>query len=372
MAIMMNEMIKLRSELSKSKAEVCVLCDGSHNLDDCPSKMEDVQFVRQGNAGGFNNFNNWRNQQQPNWNNAPQEGSYQRPTQPPGFHRQDGQPPNYQNQQRSNQQYIPREDEWISVQNAIKNLAEQATEKPRMEQIQFPAPIKEPQQPAPISPYPEQKGISHPNLISESAEMSDTQGLYKMPPARRKVAARKRASSTRVISSSESSSERQRVPTPPPSPVREPTPPRSPQPPRALQEQALDALTDELEPRLGSAFVRAISVNCSTEAIRAIWKLPRVSTDYRDAIAALHPNQPLEQAVLSRLAKEGTSWEMDDQENPQGFPANALQAPDLNLWHYFICCNLMPTSYTAKVTYEMAMPLSQTHHLMQPQSSEIN
>ncbi|CAI9109144.1 OLC1v1008906C1 [Oldenlandia corymbosa var. corymbosa] len=48
---------------------------------------------------------------------------------------------------------------------------------------------------------------------------------------------------------------------------------------------------------------------------------------------------------------------MDDQENPLGFPANALQTPDLNLWHHFICCNLMPTSYTAKVTYEMALLL---------------
>ncbi|CAI9106040.1 OLC1v1005095C1 [Oldenlandia corymbosa var. corymbosa] len=247
-----------------------------------------------------------------------------------------------------------------------------------------------------------------------------------MPPARRKVAARKNASNTRRRISSSSSSpspERQRMPTPPSSPAREPTPPPPPQPPRALQEQALNAITDEWEPRLfprkkgwdfflkhirrkfitergigkdGAAFayikrhgwetfsnppvkpriqivqefygnfhtaprdgvfVRGISVNCSTEAIRAIWKLPRISTDYRETLAALHPNQPLEHAILSRLAKEGTSWEMDDQENPLGFPANALQTPDLNLWHHLIYCNLMPTSYTAKVTYEMALLL---------------
>ncbi|CAI9094608.1 OLC1v1030371C1 [Oldenlandia corymbosa var. corymbosa] len=247
-----------------------------------------------------------------------------------------------------------------------------------------------------------------------------------MPPARRKAAARKNASNTRRRISSSSSSpspERQRTPSPPASPAREPTPPPPPQPPRALQEQALNAITDEWEPRLfprkkgwdfflkhirqkfipergigedGAAFayikrhgwetfskppikpriqivqefygnfhtaprdgvfVRGISVNCSTEAIRAIWKLPRISTDYRETLAALHPNQPLEQAILSRLAKEGTSWEMDEQENPLGFPANALQTPELNLWHHFICCNLMPTSYTAKVTYEMALLL---------------
>ncbi|CAI9115259.1 OLC1v1016112C1 [Oldenlandia corymbosa var. corymbosa] len=180
-----------------------------------------------------------------------------------------------------------------------------------------------------------------------------------MSPARRKAAARKNASNTRRRISSSSSSpspEWQRTPTPPSSPAREPTPPPPPQPPRALQEQALNAITDEWEPRDG-VFVRGISVNCSTEAIRAIWKLPRISTDYRETLAALHPNQPLEQAILSRLAKEGTSWEMDDQENPLGFPANALQMPDLNLWHHFICYNLMPTSYIAKVTYEMALLL---------------
>ncbi|CAI9115426.1 OLC1v1016326C1 [Oldenlandia corymbosa var. corymbosa] len=139
------------------------------------------------------------------------------------------------------------------------------------------------------------------------------QGLYKMPPARRKVAACKNASNTRrriSSSSSSSSPERQRMPTPPPSPAREPTPPPPPQPPRALE-----------------------------------------------TLAALHPNQPLEHAILSRLAKEGTSWEMDDQGNPLGFAANALQTPDLNLWLYFVCYNLMPTSYTAKVTYEMALLL---------------
>ncbi|CAI9117262.1 OLC1v1018616C1 [Oldenlandia corymbosa var. corymbosa] len=108
-------------------------------------------------------------------------------------------------------------------------------------------------------------------------------------------------------------------------------------------------------PRDG-VFVRGISVNCSTEAIRAIWKLPRVSTDYRDTIAALS-NQPLEQAILSRLPKEGTDWEKDDQDNPLGFQANALQMPDLNLWHHFIYCNLMPTTYITKVTYEQAMML---------------
>ncbi|CAI9089911.1 OLC1v1024563C1 [Oldenlandia corymbosa var. corymbosa] len=247
-----------------------------------------------------------------------------------------------------------------------------------------------------------------------------------MPPARRRAAARKNASNTRRRVSSSSSSpspERQRTPSPPASPAREPTPPPPPQPPRALQEQALNAITDEWEPRLfprkkgwdfflkhirrkfipergigedgatfayikchgwetfskppikpriqivqefygnfhtaprDGVFVRGISVNCSTEAIRAIWKLPRINTDYRETLAALHPNQPLEHAILSRLAKEGTSWEMDDQENPLGFPANALQTPDLNLWHHFICCNLMPTSYTAKVTYEMALLL---------------
>ncbi|CAI9089899.1 OLC1v1024550C1 [Oldenlandia corymbosa var. corymbosa] len=449
MAVMMNEMTKLRSELSKSKAEVCVLCDGSHSLDDCPSKMEAVQFVRQGNAGGFNNFNNWRNQQQTNWNNAPQQGNYQRLAQPPGFNRQDGQLPNYQNQQRSNQQYIPREDEWISVQIAIKGLVEQPAEKPGMEGIQFPAPIKEPQQPAPTPPYPDWTRNFPPQQISKGVteRASGTEGnfqiqsqnpsfnfanttlrvCHKMPPARRKAAARKTASNTRRRISSSSSSpspKQQRTPTPPASPAREPTPPPPPQPPRALQEQALNAITDEWEPRLfprkkgwdfflkhirrkfipergigedGAAFayikrhgwetfskplikpriqivqefygnfhtaprdgvfVRGISVNCSTEAIRAIWKLPRISIDYRETLAALHPNQPLKQAILSRLAKEGTSWEMDDQENPLGFPANALQTPDLNLWHHFICCNLMPTSYTAKVTYEMALLLA--------------
>ncbi|CAI9089869.1 OLC1v1024518C1 [Oldenlandia corymbosa var. corymbosa] len=219
-----------------------------------------------------------------------------------------------------------------------------------------------------------------------------------MPPARRKVAACKNASNTRrQISSSSSSSspERQRMPTPPPSPAREPTPLPPPQPRRAFQEQALNAITDEWEPRLfprkkgwdfflkhiqrkiitergigedGATFAyikhhgwetfsNPLVKPRITEAIRAIWKLQRVSTDYRETLAALHPNQPLEQAVLSRLAKEGTSWEMDDQENPLGFPANALQTPDLNLWHHFICCNLMPTSYTAKVTYEMALLL---------------
>ncbi|CAI9106199.1 OLC1v1005284C1 [Oldenlandia corymbosa var. corymbosa] len=109
-------------------------------------------------------------------------------------------------------------------------------------------------------------------------------------------------------------------------------------------------------PRDG-VFVWGISVNCSTKALRAIWILPRVSQDYRDTLAALHPNQPVEQAVLSRLAKEGADWERDDQDNPLGFPANALQMPDLNLWHHFICCNLMPTSYTAKITYEQALLL---------------
>ncbi|CAI9108949.1 OLC1v1008663C1 [Oldenlandia corymbosa var. corymbosa] len=109
-------------------------------------------------------------------------------------------------------------------------------------------------------------------------------------------------------------------------------------------------------PRDG-VFVRGISVNCSTEAIRAIWKLPRVSTDYKDTLVALHPNQPLEQAVLDRLAKEGANWEKDDQDNPLGFSANALQTRDLNLWHHFIYCNLMSTSYTAKVTYEQALLL---------------
>ncbi|CAI9109189.1 OLC1v1008964C1, partial [Oldenlandia corymbosa var. corymbosa] len=34
------------------------------------------------------------------------------------------------------------------------------------------------------------------------------------------------------------------------SPAREPTPPPPPQPPRVLQEQALNAITDEWEPRL--------------------------------------------------------------------------------------------------------------------------
>ncbi|CAI9094651.1 OLC1v1030428C1 [Oldenlandia corymbosa var. corymbosa] len=224
-----------------------------------------------------------------------------------------------------------------------------------------------------------------------------------MPPERRKATACKNASNTRRRISSSSSSpspERQRTPTPPASPAREPTPPPPPQPPRALQEQALNAITDEWEPRgIGEdgaafayikrhgwetfskppvkpriqivqefyvnfhtaprdgVFVRGISVNCSTEAIKAIWKLPRISTDYRETLAAQHPNQPLEQAILSRLAKEGTSWEMDDQENPLGFSANALQMPDLNLWHHFIYSNLMPTSYTTKVTYEMALLL---------------
>ncbi|CAI9106289.1 OLC1v1005415C1 [Oldenlandia corymbosa var. corymbosa] len=364
---------------------------------------------------------------QPNWNNAPQQGNYQRPTQPPRFHRQDGQPPNYHNQQRSNQQYIPREDEWISVQNAIKNFAvswkslenqlaqiakqnaekpsgsmpsvtvvnpkgndqkqakaitlrsgkqlnqpsekvtlvsepagnketfsekisdngdlvehEQATKKPGMDEIQFPAPIKKPQEPVPIPPYPERMRYLSPQCDS-------------------------------------------------PSPHGEPTPPPPPQPPRALQEQALNAITDEWEPRLfprkkawdfllkhlkrkiiaergigedGEAF--AYIKRHSTEGIRAIWKLPRVSTDYRETITALHPNQPLEQAILSRLAKEGTDWEKDDQDNPLGFYANALQTPDLNLWHHLICCNLMPTTYTSKVTYEQAMILSQGEELVLP------
>ncbi|CAI9090099.1 OLC1v1024790C1 [Oldenlandia corymbosa var. corymbosa] len=80
-------------------------------------------------------------------------------------------------------------------------------------------------------------------------------------------------------------------------------------------------------------------------------------TSQAEIIVALHPNQPLGQAILSRLAKEGTDWEKDDQDNRLGFYANAMQTPDLNLWHHFICCNLMPTTYTAKVTNEQAMIL---------------
>ncbi|CAI9109032.1 OLC1v1008764C1 [Oldenlandia corymbosa var. corymbosa] len=271
--------------------------------------------------------------------------------------------------------FIPQQEE---VQSPLVFLDEQTVEKPGVEEIQFPAPIKEPQQPAPNPPYPEWTRYLPPPTDFRKCNIKG---------------------------------------------LREPTPPPPPQPPRALQEQALNAITDEWEPRLfprkkgwdfflkhirrkfitergigedGSAFtyikrhgwgtfsnppvkpriqivqefygnfhtaprdrvfVRGISVNCSTEAIRAIWKLPRISTNYRETLAALHPNQPLEHAILSRLAKEGTSWEMDDQENSLGFPANALQMPYLNLWHRFICCNLMPTSYTAKVTYEMALLL---------------
>ncbi|CAI9102710.1 OLC1v1001019C1 [Oldenlandia corymbosa var. corymbosa] len=349
------------------------------------------------------------------------KGAIKRPTQPPGFHRQDGQPPNYQNQQRSNQQYIPTEDEWIFVQNAIKNLAvsckslenqlaqivkqnaerpsgslpsdtvvnpkgndqeqakavtlrsgkqlnqpsekvtplsdpagkneifsekvsdnddvveqEQAAGKPGMEETQFPASNKEPQQPTPIPPNPEHRGIFHPNLISENAEMADTQHI------RRKIITERGISEDGVAFTYIKHHGWETFSNPLVKPRMQ-----------IVQEFYGNFHT---APRDG-VFVRGITVNCSTEAIRAIWKLSRVSTDYRDTIAALHPNQPLEQAVLSRLAKEGTSWEMDDQENSLGFLTNVLQTPDLNLWHHFICCNLMPTSYTTKVTYEMALLL---------------
>ncbi|CAI9109118.1 OLC1v1008873C1 [Oldenlandia corymbosa var. corymbosa] len=312
MAVMMNEMTKLRSELSKSKAEVCVLCDASHSLDDCPSKMEAVHLST-GNAGDSTTSTIGEISNRPTGTMLhnketikgllnPQDSTEKMLAQiaKQNAERPSGSLPsdtivnpkgNDQEQAkavtlRSGRQLNQPSEEVTPASDPAEQ--EQPAEKPGMEEIQFPAPIKEPQQQAPTPPYP---------------------GLSQMPPARRKAAARKNASNTRRRISSSSSSpspERQRTPTPLASPAREPTPPPPPQPPRALQEQALNAITDEWEPR---------------------------------------------------LAKEGTSWEMDDQENPLGFPANALQTPNLNLWHHFICCNLMPTSYTAKVTYEMALLL---------------
>ncbi|CAI9115509.1 OLC1v1016424C1 [Oldenlandia corymbosa var. corymbosa] len=347
--------------------------------------MEAVQFVKQGNAGGFNNFNNWKNQQQTNWNNAPQQGNYQRPAQPPGFHRQDGQLPNYQNQQRSNQQYIPRKDEWISVQNAIKSLAvsckslenqlaqiaKQNAERPSgsLPSDTIMNPKGNDQEQAKAVTLRSRKQLNQPSeKVTPVSDLAGMNKVFATPTDLRKCNIkglrlfprkkgwdfflkhiRQKFITERGIGEDGAAF-------------------------AYIKRHGWETFSNPLvKPRIqivqefygnfhtaprDGVFVKGISVNCSTEAIRAIWKLPRIRTDYREILAALHPNQPLEQAILSRLAKEGTSWEMDDQENPLGFPANALQTPDLNLWHHFICCNLMPTSYTAKVTYEMALLLA--------------
>ncbi|CAI9106230.1 OLC1v1005340C1 [Oldenlandia corymbosa var. corymbosa] len=174
-----------------------------------------------------------------------------------------------------------------------------------------------------------------------------------MPPARRKVAARKNASKTRRRQPS-SSPEEHVEPTPPsyperqPSPEREPTPPPPPQPPRVLHEQALNTLTDEWEPRL---FPRKKAWDFLLKHLKR--KIITERGIGKDSATFAY----IKRHRWETLAKEGADWEKDDQDNPLGFPANALQTLDLNLWHHFICCNLMSTSYTTKVAYEQALLL---------------
>ncbi|CAI9102602.1 OLC1v1000895C1 [Oldenlandia corymbosa var. corymbosa] len=78
---------------------------GSHSSSTCQATMEEVQFVSQGNdRGGFNNYSNWRPQQN-NW--TTQLSSYQRSAQPPGF---------------QIQPFRVKEEDWIKVGNVLTSL----------------------------------------------------------------------------------------------------------------------------------------------------------------------------------------------------------------------------------------------------------
>ncbi|CAI9099310.1 OLC1v1036105C1 [Oldenlandia corymbosa var. corymbosa] len=68
MAAISSEISKLRADIKIPKVDECEICIGSHHRSTCQATMEEVQFVRQGNdRGGFNNYSNWRPQQNNNW-----------------------------------------------------------------------------------------------------------------------------------------------------------------------------------------------------------------------------------------------------------------------------------------------------------------
>ncbi|CAI9099504.1 OLC1v1036337C1 [Oldenlandia corymbosa var. corymbosa] len=263
--------------------------------------------------GGFNNYSNWRPQQNNNWTN--QQSSYQRSAQPPVF---------------QNQPFRVKEEDWIKVGNVLASL--DATVKDMQNQVAQMA-----------RKILERAASTLPSDTLENHKRREAHNTNQMAEMQHKEVLQLKKPKTAIIQ------------------LDYLTPARNKDRSSHLVQPNLTVVREFYSNLWGvdvdKIVVRGKSVDINRVAIREVLELLANIPPYEDMAFDMIDETPEGELPIA-LCEDATEdiWTIDSHGSLKNFPIAELKQT-YKRWFKFICINLMPSNNRGVVTFDAAILL---------------